>query len=731
MAIIKNNNHNYIKLIVSKSEYYDLILSDNNDDSFTPTGNDLYTDLCIGYIDTNIPDCVDTDKLISLTGYTWSEAINNGVELGNIGYTGIDNGLVKFDIDTITDDELKNIITGSTLTILTGDTKLYLNAVSGNTKNYIYPYEYVDNNGNIELKLTGGFFQGFFKSSDNYQILPVSPEKELSFEVQLKPNFNETVLNNTLNYTYPNNKGYFLYLGTRAENKFSYLYNSTGETAIYTGLTTNDNIGIIYDNVTKVETDNKYLFFNRTPNGYMVTTWSGDTTMDYFYNEENNYQSPNKYLSFNRTTTGNTVTNQTGYTENDVEYIVNDDLINNAIGFRITDDGAIGYKMINYSCETNDVWFEEEYSEDNVVLHDNLYSIFIRFILNETNDCPNYSNRKFKINIYVNSKLIFVSKELPELFLRNLNDKLEKQESVPYNISLGGGTQGLIDMINITTEPTLPMLLEQNFAGTFLGNITKFRIFNGKMDYSKILNNYKHDFSESTPSDYIEPEVTLWLEGLNITSPETNYLREDGKTYSLINASIVLRTPYQDITGYKLFYYKNDDPTQYQINGTFSIAPSGGTIQYIHDDLSFYSEEIFKIKYLIEVFDLKRQIIGNKKNNTVNFKDMIFYGDISYAPTGSTDIRTLTNKEFNNVNTITLNTGNVNRRFVIAIPNDKEILNVNDETAMYANITNYYIKSNTITQIENGGNVLKDYNIYIMTNAIKYSNNHKHVITIG
>ena len=176
--------------------------------------------------------------------------------------------------------------------------------------------------------------------------------------------------------------------------------------------------------------------------------------------------------------------------------------------------------------------------------------------------------------------------------------------------------------------------------------------------------------------------------------------------------------------------YKNDGTSAEQINGTFPINTSGGTIQYVHDDPSFYSEDITKLKYLIEVFDTKRQTIGTKKTDIINFKDMIFFGDINIDPTGSTDVRNLPYKEFNDTNTITLNTGNVNRRFVIAIPADKEIVRVNDETAMYATITNFYIKQNTITQIENGGGVLKDYNVYMMRNAIPYSNNHKHIITI-
>ena len=60
------------------------------------------------------------------------------------------------------------------------------------------------------------------------------------------------------------------------------------------------------------------------------------------------------------------------------------------------------------------------------------------------------------------------------------NDIKEKQETVPYNLSLGGGTQGLADgiwldfrKINETKYP-----LENNFAGSFIGDIQWMKFSN-------------------------------------------------------------------------------------------------------------------------------------------------------------------------------------------------------------------------------------------------------------
>ena len=88
-----------------------------------------------------------------------------------------------------------------------------------------------------------------------------------------------------------------------------------------------------------------------------------------------------------------------------------------------------------------------------------------------------------------------LSKTLNNLFLKELNDRPEKQEGVSYNISIGGGSQGLCDMIgfnnNYNTQYLLP--IEKYFAGSLIGDIYKFRIYYGKTDYSKILNNYIYD----------------------------------------------------------------------------------------------------------------------------------------------------------------------------------------------------------------------------------------------
>jgi hypothetical protein len=96
------------------------------------------------------------------------------------------------------------------------------------------------------------------------------------------------------------------------------------------------------------------------------------------------------------------------------------------------------------------------------------------------------------LRFYVNGKLVFISKPLPKLNLRQLDELYEKQEGVPFNISLGGGTQGLTETIlpNYMLDPYRLYPLEEYFAGTFIGEIKSFKIYNNSIEYNNIFNNY-------------------------------------------------------------------------------------------------------------------------------------------------------------------------------------------------------------------------------------------------
>ena len=260
----------------------------------------------------------------------------------------------------------------------------------------------------------------------------------------------------------------------------------------------------------EIETDNKFIFFNRTCTGFTVNDW--DDEYQYNYYDCNNVITPaekdepvviltgitnnckeNKFITYNRTCTGKTV--NTIYQNTYKAYDVYKDIKNNAFALRIDDEGRIGYRYGTVVCgEPHNYGVLEEYSKEGIIPSDEWVTVDVRFkILNtsykqcftnggETVEMApnNIGKRKMKIYIYVNGYLKFISKELDEFNFRELDDIYQKQEGVPYSISLGGGSQGLLETVSLnyykTPEYCLP--IERDFAGTFLGDIKSFEFSN-------------------------------------------------------------------------------------------------------------------------------------------------------------------------------------------------------------------------------------------------------------
>lgn len=238
-------------------------------------------------------------------------------------------------------------------------------------------------------------------------------------------------------------------------------------------------------------TDNKFLLFNRTCTGYTTNNWIEGTQME-VYGKKKKFRD-NLFILMNRTCTGYTVDNidQLRDKVND-EYDYKDfygDLYNNALAFRITDDGEIGYRLLTIDCnkEGDDkTAIEEGYSFPNVIKDCKWQTIHVKII-------PTLET--MKMYFYVDGKLVYITKELPKLNLRPLAEEYVKQEGVPYNISLGGGTQGLAETIlpNYMLNPTRVFPLEEYFAGSFIGYMKSFKFYDCGLEYGKILSNYKFE----------------------------------------------------------------------------------------------------------------------------------------------------------------------------------------------------------------------------------------------
>lgn len=125
--------------------------------------------------------------------------------------------------------------------------------------------------------------------------------------------------------------------------------------------------------------------------------------------------------------------------------------------------------------------------------------------------------RKGRLKIYINGKIFHTVEDFEEIIPRALNTDKEKQVGVPFNISWGGGTQGLRENLTFSSM-TLPngpyiqdpecfptndltgttfnglntnILIEQNFAGTFEGAISQFRMYVEPLSAPEVKHNFK------------------------------------------------------------------------------------------------------------------------------------------------------------------------------------------------------------------------------------------------
>lgn len=123
---------------------------------------------------------------------------------------------------------------------------------------------------------------------------------------------------------------------------------------------------------------------------------------------------------------------------------------------------------------------------------------------------------------------------------------------------------------------------------------------------------------------------------------------------------------------------------------------------------------------------------NNFASNTVTLTGFykIFYGPTASAPANSANVRALPSNQLTNAgNVFILNTGAVQNIFAVAIPATMSLVSVIDLDALNANITANYVLT-TFNVNDAGGNPVA-YKIYIMTNAVPYSSNHRHQITVA
>lgn len=271
---------------------------------------------------------------------------------------------------------------------------------------------------------------------------------------------------------------------------------TSGSTICKYNLITSEGHNLDNNDFYEVLTDNKFIILDRTKDGYTSDNWDDENLFSLIINKKNIKK--NLYLLLDRTKDGYTVDTLKDYKEEDnSNYNVVHDLTNNAFALKINEDFSIGYRYLIKDCDSeNGYSIREERSFPNIIEPNewNVINAMFKIIDGDTDKCGySLGNRKMRIYIYVNGYLKLVSKELPEFNFRELNEYFDKQECVPYNISLGGGTQGLAESMWIDNykNPYCKVLpLEEYFGGSFIGDIRSFKFYDCQMQFNEIKNNF-------------------------------------------------------------------------------------------------------------------------------------------------------------------------------------------------------------------------------------------------
>jgi hypothetical protein len=503
-------------------------------------------------------------------------------ELCDVGLTGIDNGLVKkMSGETIELTTGLYTTSADTYSRYKYDRRMKMHPITGftttenrlwNDNSYTYNLSYSTDGNPVGYftKLNGGFFQGFYKMPGyDYQIFPERVNLGWTAEFMLRYRWTGDT-SGGLNNRYPNNKGTFFYMGARAENKFYHYTDGhpkqdTGYTRVTSGLTCMhtcecEQTGITASHgclpvyqpsgvtstictcgcpcscSTHAEYPEKDPLYDEVSNALSLRL-SGDTGSPRLciktYTITGHCESTGTCLTGQTYVTGTSVNEWcstrgifddcSGTTYANVEHWVQIDAV-----FRrrewfgecdLWDKGGLGLIVSEqYTATTANnslsliqppITHEKDYdpaTTEVVSFNDN-------WLLEEP-------FRVGTLRIYVNGRLFMIAENFEEIIPRLLNFEKEKQIGVGYNISLGGGTQGLHDNLTfsggcpdtvneivyqqdpecLTTNDldhtiysglTTHIHLEEIFGGSMIGDISAFRMYTEPLDAGQIAHNFR------------------------------------------------------------------------------------------------------------------------------------------------------------------------------------------------------------------------------------------------
>jgi len=424
-------------------------------------------------------------------------------------------------------------------------------------------------------ELYGGFYQGFYKLFGyDYDLFPSRMNKGWSVEMIIKPRltneFSATTGQTTLNEIYPDNRNMFFYMGTRAENKYGHHANGvpssdTGYTRVTesladclktcacsntgvtnsrcvdvyepTGITVSHAVGCgcgcnsgtisnipdkdpIYDSMSNAISFRLCGEDGNPKIGVRILRFTGDCettgsceTSGITYSTGytiDNYCSPNGIYDY-------CLDVNSAYTTSEHWFLV--DVVWERYTWLDTCDlyfrGGLGdiTKLVYLDSLANN----SVYLISPPVTHQNLTPEQIEIVQLNEKWLIDKHYRNGRLKIYVNGRIFYTIEDVEEIIPRALNADKEKQIGVPFNISWGGGTQGLRENLVFSACPTgltnsyiqdpelfpnnvlsatslssltINILIEQNFAGTFEGGISQFRMYVSPLTAPEVKHNF-------------------------------------------------------------------------------------------------------------------------------------------------------------------------------------------------------------------------------------------------
>jgi len=503
-------------------------------------------------------------------------------ELCDIGLTGIDNGLTK-KMSGETIEITTGLYTSSadTYNRYKYDRRMKMHPITGfttssnrlwNDDSYTYDLNYETNGDSVGYfaRLNGGFFQGFYKIPGyDYQVFPQRVSLGWTAEFMLKYRWTGNT-DTGLNKRYPNNKGTFFYMGARAENKF-YHYpdgspiQDTGYTRVTSGLTCMNTCECLQTGKTA---EYSCIKVYQQSGGTSTNCSCGcpcncDVTVKYpetdpLYDGVSNALSlrlsgdtgnPKLCVKTYRITGGceysgaclTGLTYQTGVTIS--EWCSTRGIFHDCI--QTTYPNVEHWVQIDAVFQRNQ-WLDtcDLYEKGGLGLivntiftatpANNSVSLIEPPLTHEQPYDPNTTEvvkfndmwteeEKYRLGtlkFYVNGRLFMVAEDFEEIIPRLLNTPKEKQIGVGYNISVGGGTQGLHDNLTfsggcpatvndivyqqdpecLTTNDldntiysglTTHIKLEEIFGGSLIGDVSAFRMYLEPLNASQIKHNFR------------------------------------------------------------------------------------------------------------------------------------------------------------------------------------------------------------------------------------------------